>query len=34
MRDSSFIFDYDHLMYYKYHEINLNHGRSYIDPPD
>ena len=34
MKDSSFIFDYAHLMYYKYHKINLNHGRSYIDPPD
>ena len=31
MRGSEFVFDYDHLWYYKRLKINFNHGRSYID---
>ena len=34
MKDSELIFDYVYLWYYKYHKINPNHGRSYIDSPD
>ena len=34
MKDSKFVFDYVHLLYYKYHKINLNRGGSYIDSPD
>ena len=34
MKDSKFAFDYVHLLYYKYHKINLNRGGSYIDSPD
>ena len=34
MKDSKFVFDYVHLLYYKYHKINLNRGGSYIDFPD
>ena len=30
-RGSDFIFDCIHLLYYKYHKINPNHGRSYKD---
>ena len=30
IKDSEFIFDYVHLLYYKGHEINLYRGRSYI----
>ena len=26
MRGSEFVFDYVHLLYYKCHKINLNHG--------
>ena len=33
MRGSDFIFDCIHLLYYKYHKINPNHGRSYKDSP-
>ena len=31
---SDFVFDYVHLLYYKYHKVNLNRGRSYIDFTD
>ena len=34
IKDSEFIFDYVHLLYYKGHEINLYRGRSYIRSPD
>ena len=30
MKGSEFIFDYVHLLYYKYRKINPNHGGSYI----
>ena len=29
MRGSEFVFDYVHLLYYKYHKINPNCGGSY-----
>ena len=31
---SEFVFNYVHLLYYKCHKINPNHGGSYIDSPD
>ena len=31
MKGIEFVFDYVHLLYYKYHKINLKRGRSYID---
>ena len=34
MKYSEFVFDYAHLLHYKCHKINLNHGGSYIDSPD
>ena len=34
MNGSEFVFGYIHLLYYKYHKINPNHGGSYIDSPD
>ena len=34
MRGSEFVFDYVQLLYYKCHNINFNHGGSYIDSPD
>ena len=34
MKDSKFVFDYVHLLYYKYHKINPNRGGSYIDSPN
>ena len=34
MKDSEFIFDYVHLLYYKCHKINPNYGGSYIDSLD
>ena len=34
MKDSEFVFDYAHLLYYKCHKISLNRGGSYIDSPD
>ena len=34
MKGSEFVFDYVHLLYYKFHEINPNRGGSYIDSPD
>ena len=34
MRGSDLIFDCVHLLYYKCHKINPNHGGSYINSPD
>ena len=34
MKGSEFVFDHVHLLYYKGHKINPNHGGSYIDSPD
>ena len=34
MKGSESVFDYVHLLYYKFHEINPNRGGSYIDSPD
>ena len=34
MKDSGFFLDYFQLLSYKFHKINHNHGRSYIDSPD
>ena len=34
MKDSNFVFDYVHLLYYKCHKINPNRGGSYIDSSD
>ena len=34
MKGSYFVFNYVHLLYYKYHKINPNCGASYIDSPD
>ena len=34
MRGSGFVFEYDHLLHYKCHEINSNRGGSYIYSPD
>ena len=34
MKDSEFVFDYVHLLYYKCHKINPNCGGSYIDSHD
>ena len=34
MKGSEFIFDYVHLLYYKCHKTNPNHGVSCIDSPD
>ena len=34
MKGSKFVFNYVHLLYYKFYEINLNCGGSYIDSPD
>ena len=34
MRDSNFIFDCVHLLYYKFHKINVKRGGSYIDSLD
>ena len=31
---SDFLFDCVHLLYYKYHKINLKHSGSYIDSPN
>ena len=31
---SEFFFDYVHLLYYRCHKMNLNHGGSYTDSPD
>ena len=34
MRGSEFVFDDVHKLYYRFHTINSNCGRSYIDSPD
>ena len=34
MKGSEFVLDYVHLLYYKFHKINPNHGGSYIDSRD
>ena len=34
MKSSRFVFSYVHLLYYKYHKINLNFCGLYIDYPD
>ena len=34
MQGSEFAIGYVHLLYYKFHKINPNHGGSYIDSPD
>ena len=34
MKGSVFLFDYDHLLYYKCHTINNNRNGSYIGSPD
>ena len=34
MKDSNFVSDYVHLLYYKCHKINPNRGGSYIDSSD
>ena len=34
IKGSEFFFDYVHLMYYKCHEINPNHGGSYTNYPE
>ena len=34
MKGNEFVFDYVHLLHYKYHKINPNHGRSYLESPD
>ena len=34
MKGSEFVFYYVHLLYYKCHKINPNHGGSYIDSLD
>ena len=34
MKDSDFVSDYGDFLNYKYHKINLNCDRSYIDSPE
>ena len=34
MKGSNFKFDYVHLLYYKFHEINFKWGIPNIDSPD
>ena len=34
MKGSEFVFDYVHLLYYKYHKINPNRGGSYKGSAD
>ena len=34
MKDSGFVFDCIHLLYYKYHKINPSCDGSYTDGPD
>ena len=34
MKVSEFVFNFVHLLYYKCHRINLNHGGSYIGSPN
>ena len=34
MKGCDFVFDYVHILYYKYHKINPNRGGSYIESSD
>ena len=34
MKGSEFVYDYLHLLYYKYHKIDSNRGESYLNSPD
>ena len=34
VKGSEFVFDYVHLLYYKFHKINPSRGGSYVDSPD
>ena len=34
MKGSEFVFDYFHLLHYKFHIVKHNRGGSYIDSPD
>ena len=34
MKSNDFVFNFVHLLYYKYHKINPKRGESYIDSPD
>ena len=34
MKGSEFVFNYAHLLYYKYHKINLNRDGLYVDSLD
>ena len=34
MKGKEFVFDYVHLLYYKYHKINPSRDGSYINSPD
>ena len=34
IKSSEFVLNYVHLLYYKWHKINLNSDRSYTDSPD
>ena len=34
MKDSEFVFNYVHLLYYKCHKINPHHGGSYAGSSD
>ena len=34
MKRSEFVFNYVHLLYYKFHKINSNQGGSYKESPD
>ena len=34
MKGLKFVCDYVHLLYYKYHKLNLDHGGSYTDSPN
>ena len=34
MKGSEFVFNYVHLLYYKFHKINPNQGGSYKESPD
>ena len=33
MRESEFVFDCVNELYYKFHKVDLNRGRSYFDSP-
>ena len=34
MKSNDFVFNFVHLLYYKYHKINPNRGELYINSPD